>query len=108
MPITPYSKVAFRCKACGRLHTSDDAAEAAHPYCCRVCSAGVTFSPAGVKTISSENWEVLADAFAERLCEMGLSHEDICRHQPWEKGSGKAVGMVNVSAADAPGTKDSN
>jgi hypothetical protein len=35
---------AFRCKNCGRLHTSDDAAEAEHPHACTVCGGGVVFN----------------------------------------------------------------
>lgn len=106
MPITPYSKVAFRCNKCGRLHTSADAAEAAHPHCCRLCGAGVKFSESGVKTASSENWEVLADATPERLAELGLAPDDVERHERWARGEVRASQNIEVTASDGPGTQD--
>lgn len=110
MPVTPYSKVAFRCKSCGRLHTCDDASEAAHPHACRVCGCGISFDPkTGAKKIDSSNWEVLADATPERLAELGLSAEHVEKHTPW-KGKRVPAGTegqhVRIEAADGAGTSD--
>src|SRR3954451_443794 len=92
----------FRCKNCGRLETSDHAAEGEFPHACRVCGAGVVFRHAelaaaltepgadipalagqiarcdpATKRLVPENWEVLADAPPERLAELGLSPEQV-------------------------------
>lgn len=100
-------KNAFRCKNCGRLHTSDDAAESAHPHACCVCDAGVRFDTRGKKTPDPSNWEVLADATPKRLSELGLTTEDVERHQSWAKGSSsRKLVAIDVSAEDGPGTKD--
>jgi hypothetical protein len=81
-------KHSFRCKACGKLHTSDDAAEAEHPHACRVCGEGVSFNPkTGVKTLNPNNWEVLSEVDEGRLNELGLAPEHVKAHTKWEQGS---------------------
>lgn len=102
---------AFRCKNCGRLETSDHAAEGEYPHACRVCGAGVVFRHAelaamltregadipalaaeiarcdpATKRLVPENWEVLADAPPERLAELGLSPDRVEAHEPWPRG----------------------
>jgi hypothetical protein len=104
-------KFAFRCKSCGRLHTSDYAAEGETPHACAVCGKGVVFRhvelaakltepgadiPAlaaeiakcdpATKRLVPENWEVLADAPPERLAELGLTPEHVEAHEPWPRG----------------------
>lgn len=111
MSDTVYS---FRCKTCGRLATSDDAASAPHPHACCVCGSGVVFKhhdlldelikqahgsqrfselvqelrqcdPA-TKRLVADNWEVLADCTPERLKELDLTPERVKHHTPWPKG----------------------
>jgi hypothetical protein len=102
---------AFRCKSCGRLETSDHAAEGEVPHACRVCGAGVVFRHAelaamltqegadipalaadiarcdpATKRLVPDNWEVLADAPPERLAELGLAPEQVASHEPWPRG----------------------
>jgi hypothetical protein len=104
-------RFAFRCKNCGRLETSDHAAEGEFPHACRVCGAGVVFRHAelaamltepgadvpalaaqiarcdpATKRLVPENWEVLADAPPERLAELGLTPEQVTAHEPWPRG----------------------
>jgi hypothetical protein len=99
---------AFRCKNCGRLHTSDHAAELDHPAACAVCGKGVVFRHAelaaqltepgadipalaaeiakcdpATKRLDPDNWEALADAPPERLQELGLTPEQVEAHEPW-------------------------
>lgn len=98
---------AFRCKNCGRLHTSDDAAEASHPHACQVCGAGVSFDPrTGAKKVEESNWERLAAATPERLEELGLTAERVEAHTPWPKGESRTPRQVEAGAADGPGTGD--
>ena len=78
-------KHAFRCDSCGRLHTSDDAAESDHPHACKVCGAGTEFDRRGLKLFRADNWEVLADATPERLSEIGLSADDVEKHVAWQR-----------------------
>jgi hypothetical protein len=103
--------VSFRCRNCGRLETSDHAAELELPAACRVCGAGVVFRHAelaamltregadvpalaaeiarcdpATKRLVPENWEVLADAPPERLAELGLAPESVAAHEPWPRG----------------------
>jgi hypothetical protein len=102
---------AFRCKSCGRLETSDHAAEGETPHACSVCGAGVVFWHAelaakltepgadipalaaeiakcdpATKRLDPGNWEVLADAAPERLAELGLAPEQVEAHEPWPRG----------------------
>jgi hypothetical protein len=104
-------RFAFRCRTCGRLETSDHAAELYLPAACRVCGAGVVFRHAelaamltqegadipalaadiarcdpATKRLIPENWEVLADAPPERLAELGLTPEQVEAHEPWPRG----------------------
>jgi hypothetical protein len=104
-------RLAFRCKNCGRLETSDHAAELDLPAACRACGAGVVFRHAelaakltepgadvpalaaeiakcdpATKRLVPENWEVLADAPPERLAELGLTPEHVAAHEPWPRG----------------------
>jgi hypothetical protein len=74
--------VSFRCKACGRLHSSGHAGEERLPASCSVCGAGVTFAPNGTKNRQADNWEVLADATPERLAELGLEPAQVEKHVP--------------------------
>lgn len=100
-------KAAFRCKNCGRLHTSDDAAESQHPHSCRVCGAGVSFNPQGIKTIDSSNWERLAELPVEHLENLGINPEHVEDHKPWEPGSPPRDSRhIQVGAEDGLGTKD--
>ncbi len=73
---------AFRCKTCGHLHAAAHAGENALPNCCIVCGAGGSFTPAGIRQLHHENWEVLAVATPERLTELGLTAADVVRHAP--------------------------
>jgi hypothetical protein len=106
-------KFAFRCKRCGRLETSDHAAESEVPHACSVCGGGVVFkhqelsarllapgltqeqlvaiarelnacNPAA-KTFQPEIWEILADCDSAQLAEYGLTYEQVERHEPWPK-----------------------
>lgn len=101
---------AFRCNACGRLHTSGDAAEAAHPHACRVCGGGVSFDPrSGARTVDDGNWEVLADASDERLADLGVSRDDVGAHEPWKVGEtaeARAPRRVEAGASDGPKSAD--
>jgi len=38
--------IAFRCRACGRLHEAEHAGENEVPHACSVCGAGVVLNPA--------------------------------------------------------------
>jgi hypothetical protein len=101
-------KFAFRCKNCGRLHTSEAAAEALHPHACCVCGSGVSFHPqTGIKTVDPENWEVLADCAPERLAELGLIPEQVLRHAPWKSGEKREAQHVTVAVEDGAVTTDS-
>lgn len=105
---TPQHKLAFRCKKCGRVHTSDDAAEAKHPHACQVCGAGVTFLPNGTKVFDPDNWESLADLTSERLAELGLHSSNIEHHKPWPaQSTNRPPRNIEVSASDSTGTRDS-
>ncbi len=98
---------AFRCKNCGYLEDSDNAAEAPHPHACRVCGEGVSFHPkTGLKTINPDNWEVLADATPERLTELGLTPEQVERHTPRKAGTPYQPKHTSVSATDGINTAD--
>ena len=103
-------KVAFRCKNCGRLHTSDSASEALHPHACEVCGCGVSFHPrTGVKTIDPDNWEHLHEATHERLAELGITHEHVETHTPWKSDRTEKEAFpkhIQVNTEDGPGTKD--
>lgn len=70
-----------RCKNCGRLETGDHAGINAIPHACRVCGSGVIWN-GGRRSFDSGNWEVLAEATAERLAELGLAPEDVSPHKP--------------------------
>lgn len=72
---------AFRCKNCGHLHTSEQAGEEKHPAACSACGHGVSFTRAGVKELHPDNWEHLCEASEERLAELGLTAEDVCKHE---------------------------
>jgi len=138
----------FRCRSCGFLETSGQAAHDHFPHACPVCSRGVEFGPsldailarahlephraalAGVqadvqhdpgkrllnislpghpsfKFFHHENWEVLADATPERLAELGLTPDQVERHEPWPRGStGRPAQHVHAGAADGPATLD--
>lgn len=102
---------AFRCKNCGHLHAADAAGQHAHPHACAVCGAGVHFTkepdkliaelsqassidpklyarfetgvPGTYKIVDPAPWEVLADATPERLTELGLTTEEVTRHEPF-------------------------
>ena len=129
-------KVAFRCKSCGRLHTSDDAGEANHPGACSVCGAGVIFGQghdefakaivdpklsheqrtemarkfsgkATKWTHVPENWEILADANDARLAELGLKKEDVEKHVPLAPGQiTRPPHEIIVVGGEAPLVKD--
>lgn len=136
MPVVPAAKVSFRCKNCGRLHEAGHAGEDVHPHACRVCGKGVVFvheeladelakaidagntgealrltrdikacNPAS-KRLVPENWEVLADATPDRLAELGLTPEQVEKHQPWPKGINRDPQFVVVEAHDGPVTQD--
>ena len=126
---------AFRCKHCGHLHTSNDAAEAPHPHACKVCGAGVTFGnqhsvlareiidpkltqkqrtemvkkfsqTATNKTVQPDNWEVLADATDERLKELGLTKADVEKHTPWKAGTTREPRSTFAVGVEGPQVKD--
>ena len=137
MSVVPAALVAFRCRNCGRLHEAEHAGELPHPTACRVCGKGVVFvheelsdqllqalqdgkieeaqrlareiracNPAS-KRLVPENWEVLAEAHSDRLAELGLTHEQVERHIPWEKGGNpEAPKFVLAEAHDGPQTSD--
>lgn len=91
---------AFRCKTCGHLEDSGHAGENAVPASCSACGAGISFTPKGVKSFDTNNWEVLADAATERLAELGLTSEQVERHAG--KTDEPPVGAsISVSAGDA-------
>jgi hypothetical protein len=76
-------KVAFRCKNCGFLESPGNAGESDVPHACRACGHGVRFDPiTGVKSLDVENWEVLAEASASRLDELGIEKSDVVKHKP--------------------------
>jgi len=105
---------AFRCRTCGRLHSSDYAGELPHPSKCCVCGGGCVFRHQSLadslkeaiekgdtqkaldltrelrgcdpvsKTIQPENWEVLTDCTPERLKELGIE-TPVIKHQLWTK-----------------------
>jgi hypothetical protein len=104
-------RFAFRCKNCGRLETSDHAAEGEFPHACRACGAGVVFRHAelaakltepgadvpalaaeiakcdpATKRLVPDNWEVLADATPDRMAELGLTPGQVTAHEPWPRG----------------------
>ena len=102
------NKYAFRCKNCGRLHTSDDAAEASHPHCCKVCSSGIVFDKHGIKTQDNSIWEILSDCTSDRLQELGLSQSDVEKHKKWSKVESSKRDPINVSISieDNTNSKD--
>lgn len=132
------TQFAFRCKQCGRLHTSDHAAEAPHPHACSVCGGGVIFKhqeladeldaalEAGdkdrakelvaqirgcdpaAKKLLPDNWEVLADAEPERLKELGLEPEHAVKHAAWSKEDGIERDPVHLTREAAEANATSN
>lgn len=72
----------FRCKTCGHLHDATHAGVRKTPAACACCGAGVSYDARGNRTFAPEVWEVLADATPERLAELGLTPDDVVRHQP--------------------------
>lgn len=99
---------AFRCKTCGHLEGSDHAAEAPHPHSCRVCGEGVEFHrKTGVKTLLTDNWEVLEQSTPERLTELGLTKEHVCCHTPRPASKpGHVPQNIAVSATEGTTVKD--
>lgn len=100
-------KAAFRCCNCGHLEPVGHAGECAVPVSCSVCSAGTTFTPRGQRIDDASNWEMLADATPERLTELGLTADDVERHEP--KGSSTVTDEpkhYEVTAADGAATTD--
>jgi hypothetical protein len=102
-------KYAFRCKNCGRLETSDQAAECSHPHACRVCGDGIRYdSRTGKKTpMLGDNWEVLADASPGRLAEIGLSPDQVEKHKHWPKKSpGREPQQLSLTANESTASAD--
>lgn len=104
-------KYAFRCRACGNLQSAEHAGRSSVPHACSSCGSGVGFGPDNqkleeiiaansggrsgdlvaalrtalanpVKNLHADNWEVLAEATADRLDELGLTEEQVERHTP--------------------------
>lgn len=106
-------KYGFRCKTCGHLDCCEVAGEREHPGACRVCGAGVSFHPrTGVKEHHADNWEVLADSPPSRLAELGLTADQVAKHDfaVFLKGAevllGREPKVVHVTASDSIGAKD--
>lgn len=99
---------AFRCHTCGHLHTAEHAGEETIPAACSVCGSGVKFCPkTGVKSKCEDNWEVLADAEPERLEELGLAPEHICKHLPVKGGvTTRPPQHVQLTAGEGTGVAD--
>lgn len=53
------TKYAFRCKSCGRLETSEQAAELEHPAACRVCGGGRELGTAHKEMVSQIHSELV-------------------------------------------------
>jgi hypothetical protein len=53
------TKYAFRCKSCGRLETSEQAAELEHPAACRVCGGGRDLGAAHKEMVSQIHSELV-------------------------------------------------
>jgi hypothetical protein len=85
-------KYAFRCRNCGRLDTSEHAAEAMHPRACCVCGQG-------------KDWDYLWKLSAGELSEFSLTKEDVKEHVPWHPGPSSNKN-IQVSAED--GIKSKN
>lgn len=99
---------AFRCKTCGHLETSDQAAESPHPVSCAVCGAGVSFhTVTGIRTINKDNWQHLAKLTSVELGALQLRPWEIEAHVPWPKKENTAK-QVSVEAHEYLGQKDSN
>lgn len=101
-------KYAFRCKSCGYLEGCDHASEHAHPAACRVCGDGVRFCPRrGTKSLAPENWEKLWEASDERLAQIGLSRDDVEKHEAWPLAApgevSRAPMRIDVSAGETVG-----
>jgi hypothetical protein len=63
--------------------------------------------PFGVKFLLRENWEVLADATPERLAELGLTPEQVERHQPWVAGHhGREAAVHSRETSEGVGTSE--
>ncbi len=90
---------AFCCRNCGHLEDCAHAGENAVPAACRACSAGVVFSPKGIRTFQPENWETLADAAPERLTELGLTPADVSKHTPVPAGTPATTGTYHERTA---------
>ncbi len=99
---------AFRCKTCGHLHEPEHAGENDLPHACRVCGEGVEFSRKGKKTFNKDNWEVLHSATDDRLSEIQLKREHVCKHDPKKVTKGREPQTIKVSAQDGVLTSDNS
>lgn len=100
-------KYAFRCRHCGHLETSIQAAESLHPNACAVCGHGVCFHPTtGVRTINKENWDILAELRPAELGKFGLKPSDVEVHIQWKSTKRGESKNISVTSADSFGNKD--
>lgn len=97
---------AFRCKTCGCIHPAEHAGECDCPHACSVCGAGVSFNAKGVKSLQPDNWEILADATAERLAELGLEASQVARHTGKAFKENPGAQHVYRTASDGIGSQD--
>ncbi len=105
-------RYAFRCKNCGCLETAAQAGESSHPHACRVCGKGVTHtvdprSGAITKTFQPENWEALCECTPEQLEQIGISADQVDKHEPWAAASAIRAGKtIERTAGDTLQTRD--
>lgn len=99
-------KYAFRCKFCGHLETSAQAAESPHPVACAVCGHGVSFHPVtGIRKIDKDNWDILAGMKTPELQKIGLTPADVEVHVIWP-GKQNSAKRIAVEANERIGAKD--
>lgn len=123
---------AFRCKNCGHIEGPEHAGENDLPHACSVCDAGVIHDPKFTalanelgqaecsaerriqiakqmkalgddpKNLDPSNWEVLSDCTHERLHELGIEHDCVCKHEPKVRTKPRVGQVISLTASDAP------
>lgn len=78
---------AFRCKNCGHLEPCSSAGDCPCPAACQCCGYGISFTPRGIKKMDPDNWEILADCDEARLKELGLTKDQVAKHNPPKQGA---------------------
>ena len=84
------------------------AGECNHPYACSVCNHGVSFHPVtGVRTVHSNNWDILNDMNEQQLKAFGLTRAHVMKHVP-TKSENRIPQNLMIHANEAIGSMDKN